>query len=189
MGPIGTLSPRTYRVLRSLLFPGNRDIFRRLRGDGSTRSMRACASLAVEYGATLFEPPPCGTASTSFTSAVRSGARRGKSWSMRGIRRVSTPRVSASRRGRGSADNFNRPPNDVGSASDKCVDNRARCSPTARAVVVLMQRARHATRDMRANHASLHRLMSARAHRAKKICEVNGFLENTVAEILKNAYS
>jgi hypothetical protein len=57
LGPISTLSPRTYRVLRSLLFPRNTasfDVSRR-RVDEVDAGLRR---LAVEYGATLFEPPP-----------------------------------------------------------------------------------------------------------------------------------
>jgi len=56
MGPIGTLGPRTYKVLRSLIFPANRDSFEtsRRRVDEVDAGLR---KLTVEYGATLFEPP------------------------------------------------------------------------------------------------------------------------------------
>lgn len=56
LGPLSTLNPRTFTVLRSLLFPLNRTSF----ADSQRRATEVDAGLrrlAVEYGATLIEPP------------------------------------------------------------------------------------------------------------------------------------
>jgi hypothetical protein len=57
LGPISALNPRTYQVVRSLIFPRNRDSFAtaRRRADDVDAGLRR---LAAEYGAMLFEPPP-----------------------------------------------------------------------------------------------------------------------------------
>jgi hypothetical protein len=57
MEPLRTLSPRTYTVLRSLLFPANRDSYSaaRRRVDELDAGLRR---VVAEQGATLFEPPP-----------------------------------------------------------------------------------------------------------------------------------
>jgi hypothetical protein len=57
VGPIHTLKPHTFLVLRTLLFPANRDSLDHML-DRVRQVDAGLRRLAAEYGATLFDPPP-----------------------------------------------------------------------------------------------------------------------------------